>query len=472
MNNQRIRVLFSFTLFLLDALLIALAFVCAYYLRVLIPWPDPIATQAPLSAYAGLLVLQVGGIITVLSINGQYFLPRAPSRIDQFYAVIIGASFGTVLAVATSTFLFKGNAFIVDYPRAMIVYAWALSILFLVIGRILYQSVRGRLRKRGIGKDRLLIVGTGEVAQIIIRRIQWSPQLGYEIVGVVDDGSGMRKLRGVPVLGDIEHLPDLIDRHRVDEVMIAVPERGHRETVRIISYCQRERVSIKIFPDLFQFITSEAGIDDLGGLPLLSVRDYNLRGYLLVFKRLIDLAGAGIGLILLSPLMLAVAIAIKFDSPGPVFFVQERMGLDGKPFKMIKFRSMRQDAERDGPGWTVQDDPRRTRLGSFIRKVNVDELPQLINVMLGEMSLVGPRPEQPRYVEEFRKSVPDYMLRHREKAGMTGWAQVNGLRGDTSIMERTKYDIWYIENWSPLLDVKIIVRTVWQTVVGRNFGAG
>jgi exopolysaccharide biosynthesis polyprenyl glycosylphosphotransferase len=198
------------------------------------------------------------------------------------------------------------------------------------------------------------------------------------------------------------------------------------------------------------------------------VRDYALRGYLLIFKRVMDLAGSAIGLIFLSPIMLLVAIAIKLESPGPVFFVQERMGLDGKPFLLIKFRSMRRDAEKDGPGWTTDNDPRQTKLGSFLRRLEMDELPNLINVLLGEMSLVGPRPEQAHYVEQFRRIVPRYMDRHREKGGMTGWAQVNGLRGDTSIEERTKYDLWYSENWSIWLDLKIILRTLWQIIERSN----
>ncbi|MCA9923345.1 MAG: exopolysaccharide biosynthesis polyprenyl glycosylphosphotransferase, partial [Anaerolineales bacterium] len=214
--------------------------------------------------------------------------------------------------------------------------------------------------------------------------------------------------------------------------------------------------------------TTQASIDHLGGLPLLSVRDYELRGYMLIFKRLLDIVGASIGLVILSPMMLAVAIAIKLESPGPVFFVQERMGLDGKPFKMLKFRSMRKDAESDGPGWTTDNDPRQTRLGTFMRKFEVDELPNFINVLLGEMSLVGPRPEQAHYVEQFRQRVPRYMERHNEKGGMTGWAQVNGLRGDTSISERTKYDLWYSSNWSILLDLKIMLRTVWQIFERKN----
>jgi exopolysaccharide biosynthesis polyprenyl glycosylphosphotransferase len=200
-------------------------------------------------------------------------------------------------------------------------------------------------------------------------------------------------------------------------------------------------------------------VDDLGGLPMLTVRDIALRGWNLTLKRIMDIVGSAFALITFSPLMLFVSILIKLDSPGPVFFIQERVGLDGKPFPMLKFRSMRQNAEQAG-SWTVKNDPRRTRLGSLVRKISVDELPQFINVLVGEMSLVGPRPEQPKYVEEFQKRIPRYMERHREKAGLTGWAQVNGLRGDTSIEERTKYDLWYIENWSIWLDIKILLRTV------------
>ena len=350
----------------------------------------------------------------------------------------------------------------------MIIYAWLLSIMLIMLGRVIHQFVRDYLRDRGVGKDRLIIVGTGEVARIILQRILWSPQLGYELVGVVNGADEESEILTVPVLGTPQDLPALIEEHAIDEVIIAIPEKGHREVVEVISYCERGRVSIKVFPDFFQFVASEASIDDLGGLPLLAIRDFAMRGYLLIFKRLMDILGAIVGLIFFSPLMMLAAIAIKLESPGPVFFIQERMGLDGKPFLMIKFRSMRQDAEKDGPGWTLENDPRQTKLGTLLRRIELDELPQFINVLLGEMSLVGPRPEQPYYVNQFRESVPHYMERHREKAGMTGWAQVNGLRGDTSIVERTKFDIWYTENWSIFLDIKILLRTVWQTVSGRN----
>ncbi len=468
MSTQRLRTIYTISLVILDAFLIAVAFALAYQLRTQIDWPEPLANFVPLAAYSKLLIVHVIAIVIALFFYRQYYIPRAVSRVDQFYYIFAAVSIGTLVAVALSTFLFKSDQVILDYPRAMIIYAWLLTILLLVMGRMMHQMVRAALRQRGWGKDRLILVGTGDMAKAVVQRILWSPQLGYELLGVVNGVQEAAEFSGVPVLGTVEDLPDLIETHGIDEVIIAMPEKGHRETVRVISYCERGRVSIKIFPDVFQFVTSQASIDELGGLPLLSVRDYALRGYLLIFKRLMDMTGAAIGLVLLSPLMMLIAVAIKLESPGPVFFVQERMGLDAKPFRMIKFRSMRRDAERHGPGWTTDDDPRQTRLGSLIRKIEADELPNLINVLFGEMSLVGPRPEQAHYVEEFRQTVPRYMDRHQEKGGMTGWAQVNGLRGDTSIAERTKYDLWYMEHWSILLDLKILLRTVWQIIERKS----
>nr|MCU0480320.1 exopolysaccharide biosynthesis polyprenyl glycosylphosphotransferase [Anaerolineae bacterium] len=209
----------------------------------------------------------------------------------------------------------------------------------------------------------------------------------------------------------------------------------------------------------------------LGGTPLLTVRDIALRGWKLSLKRALDIFGALFGLIFLSPILLLVAVIVRLESPGSPFYSQIRMGLDGRPFPIIKFRTMRKDAESKGIGWTVKDDPRVTRVGKILRKTELDELPQLINVLLGHMSLVGPRPERPQYVQQFRQKIPRYMERHREKAGMTGWAQVNGLRGDTSIEERTSYDLWYVENWSLWLDIKIIIRTVLQAILRINRNA-
>jgi len=329
-------------------------------------------------------------------------------------------------------------------------------------GRLLHGSLRSLLWRRGIGCDRVLVVGTGDVARLLLEKVQHAPHLGYQALGLVADGS-QDVPEGVPVLGTTEQLPELVERYEVDEVLIGLPEAPRERILDIISKCDRSRIGIKVYPDVFQIIASELSIGDLNGLPMLNVRDVALRGWRLALKRAFDLVVGSAALVFFSPLMLLIALLIKLESPGPALYVQERMGLDAKPFPMIKFRTMRVDAEKEtGPVWAKPNDPRCTRIGAILRRYSLDELPQLINVVLGDMSLVGPRPERPVFVEQFRQSIPRYMDRHREKAGMTGWAQVNGLRGDTSIVERTKYDLWYVENWSLLLDIKILIRTLFR----------
>ncbi|MBI4769808.1 MAG: undecaprenyl-phosphate glucose phosphotransferase [Chloroflexi bacterium] len=444
------------------------AFILAYAVRISIPFPTEPVNVAGFDAYVGLLLIQVLAVVLVFFFYRLYHLVRATSRVDQFYAIFGGVSIGTLLAIAISSLSLKNSIFEVDYPRAMIVYAWLLAIMLVMLGRVAVYRLRSVVQAHGIGQDRTLIVGAGEAAMAVLQKIQWSPYLGYRVIGLSNGDGGPTEVLGCPVLGEIAALPRLIDEHAVDQVIIALPEASDEELVHIISLCQRGQVSVKVFPDVFKIMASEVTIDDLGGLPLLSMRDVALRGWKLTLKRAMDTVLSAALLVLLSPWMMLLALLIKLESPGPAFFVQERMGLDARPFPIIKFRSMRKDADARGPGWTVKDDPRRTRLGSWLRRLSIDELPQLINVLLGDMSLVGPRPEQPAFVEQFRQMIPRYMERHREKAGMTGWAQVNGLRGDTSILERTKYDLWYIENWSIWLDVKIMVRTVVRTFTDRN----
>jgi exopolysaccharide biosynthesis polyprenyl glycosylphosphotransferase len=399
-------------------------------------------------------------MLVVYFFSRLYDLKRSMPRLDEFYRIFAATSIGTIVTIALTSFLFKNSRLELDFPRVMIVYAWLLTVLLVTVSRSLLMLARNLLRKRGLWTDRLLIVGTGDVGRMILQKVRQIPQLGYQAVGFINGElpSG-QEILGVPVLGTVDDIPDVIKAHEIQEVIIGLPELSHQEVLAIISRCERGQVGIKIFPDLFQIIATELSIGDLGGLPLLSVRDVVLRGWKLTLKRAVDLVGSAVLLVILSPFLTLIALAIKLDSSGPVFYAQERMGLDARPFWCLKFRSMCADAEKNGPGWTTEDDPRVTRLGRFIRRFSIDELPQFINVLLGEMSLVGPRPERPVYVEQFRRSIPRYMDRHREKAGLTGWAQINGLRGDTSIAERTKYDLWYIENWSLWLDFKIMLRT-------------
>jgi Undecaprenyl-phosphate glucose phosphotransferase len=471
------RGLLNTLLILTDIAALTLAFTLGYYARQALPlFSPPPLMQPPLERYLPTLVLHVVTIVVIFYFSQLYHLRRAVSRIDHARNLIGAVTIGALMVSGIQELVFK-NTFLepVDYPRSMFFYVWAFSMIGVVTTRELNAALRRLIRRRGWERANLLVVGMGQIAREIIRKVEGSPELGYHLIGVV---SARRDLKnpnfggiGVPNLGVHTDLPALIDRYNIEQVIIALPDAHRDELFELIRLCQRGRVDIKIYPDMFAYIAGDLSVDDLGGTPLVTVRDIAMRGWRLSLKRGMDIVGAGFGLIVLSPLMLLTALIIRLESPGPVFYTQVRMGLDGRPFHMIKFRSMRTDAEATGAGWTVRDDPRVTRTGRWMRKTNWDEIPQLINVLIGEMSLVGPRPERPVYVQQFREQIPRYMDRHREKAGMTGWAQVNGLRGDTSISERTVFDLWYIENWSVWLDIKIIIRTILNTLLRRDRNA-
>ena len=462
---RRSRILFVVSLVLTDAAMSLLAFFIAYLIRL---WAR--GSEIGRSDYLLLAGIQLANTLVVFFFLKFYHRRHAALLMDEVYRLFGAVSVATLLTIAFVSFVFRDT---LQIQRLMLLLAWAVGIITLTLGRIAHGRVQRVLQRRGIGAERVLIIGTGEVGRMIVQKIQHTPGLGYRIAGFVEasfEGAtppGVQVM-GLPVFGTVENLPQIIEGHGIDEVIIGLPEATHQELVGIVSQCEREKVSIRVFPDVFQIMASEVTISDLGGLPLLTIRDVALRGWKLTLKRIVDMAFSGTFLLVASPIMMLTALLIKVDSPGPVFFAQERMGLDAKPFKMLKFRSMRADAERNGPGWTTKDDPRRTRVGTFIRKTSMDEWPQFINVLMGDMSVVGPRPEQPAYVEQFRSSIPRYMERHREKAGVTGWAQINGLRGDTSIAERTKYDLWYTENWSLWLDFKIILRTAFRALGDKS----
>ena len=467
-SSDQTKLIFRVGLIALDGIMLLLAFGLAYLVMtsaVDTSSEPPVAFQA----YWPVVALQVLTIIIIFYLNQLYHLRRSRSRFDLARAIIGAVTLGTLLASALQEFLFRGTTLEVNYPRTLLVYVWLFSSILTVIGREFYRWLLVRLRKRGIATENLLIIGTDQVARDILGRILKSPELGYQVIGVVsEDAKHKGKMLGTAIIGEYAQIPNLIDQYHIEQVIIALPSAKRSEIVELITLCQRDQVDIKVYPDLFAYMAGDMVVDELGGLPLLTVRDIALRGYKLSLKRGLDLFGSFFGLLFLSPFMLLTALLIRMESKGDVFYPQTRMGLDGRPFPMLKFRSMRQDAETSGPGWTVEDDPRVTRIGRFIRRTNWDEIPQLINVLLGHMSLVGPRPERPVYVQEFQENIPRYMERHREKAGMTGWAQVNGLRGDTSIEDRTRFDLWYVENWSLWLDLKIIFRTVLQTITGRS----
>jgi exopolysaccharide biosynthesis polyprenyl glycosylphosphotransferase len=471
-KSSRLTTIHTVALVAADMLSSAAAFVAGYHLRLAIDFPKAAEGPLALQSYYFMIAIQAFFIVVIFFFYRLYHQPRTHSFFNELYTVFGSVSVGFMMALAITIVTIKNTDISFNFSRGMLIYAWISSIILIMTTRTLVHWLFRKIRSAGVGRDRVLIVGFGDVARMIVEKIRSRPSAAYEVVGVVaqkKDGSPVPgEIEGVPVLGCTEDLPRLIAEHRIDEIIIAFPEVSHPDMLAIIGLCDCGATRIRVFPDTFLFIAGQVSIEDLGGLPLLSLRDVAMRGWRLAVKRLFDMAVSFAGLVLLSPLFFLVAILIKLESRGPVFYSQERMGLDAKPFSMLKFRSMRRDAENSGPGWTRPNDPRRTRVGAVIRRFNIDELPQLFNVLAGQMSLVGPRAERPYYVEQFRKSIPSYINRHREKAGITGWAQINGLRGDTSIEQRTKYDLWYVENWSLLLDFKILVRQFFQLFNSRN----
>jgi exopolysaccharide biosynthesis polyprenyl glycosylphosphotransferase len=404
-----------------------------------------------------LLAFKTVVMLVTFFLHQLYHQPRGVTRIDLVIKLFTAVSIGVIFTYALVSLLMPD----LSYPRVLPVYDWITTLFTVTLFRAIHRAAWGALRRRGVGLFRLLIVGAGPEGQDLVSRVNRRPWLGYEVVGFVDDKQGRTRARGAPVLGKTTQLGEIVDEHRVDEVIIALPEAPRQQLVSLVSQCHRDGLTIRVYPDVFQIMASEVQVSDLDGLPLLTMRDVALRGWRRSVKRIVDIVISVTALVVLSPLLLVLAVLVKLESEGPAFYVQERMGLDARPFPIVKFRSMRQGAEAEtGAVWARRDDPRRTRLGHFMRKYNLDELPQLINVLLGHMSIVGPRPERPEFVAEFERQIPRYMERHRERAGITGWAQINGLRGDTSIEERTKYDLYYIENWSLLFDFKIMARTL------------
>lgn len=415
--------------------------------------------QPDLAQHAAISLLLLNPIsLALFGVNRLYSLKRGTSRVDEAYTIFVTV---TIIALVASLI---ASLVGLRFTTTNLLAAWLSAVVLIIALRNLQREVVYRLRQRGFDRARTLIVGSGPLGQMIARTLQQAPHLGYDIQGFLseDEPIGTHH-HHIPVLGRPRDIRRVVQTLQISEVLVCLRGLDANLVLELVAACEDLPVAIKIYPDTFQIITNnEISLGDLGGLPLMSIKSspLDLR-WNRALKRAIDLLGASIGLILLSPLMLLLAILIKLDSEGPAFFVQERVGLNGKPFYMIKFRSMRPDAERIAR-WTTANDDRRTRMGEFMRPRSLDELPQLINVLLGDMSLVGPRPEQPLFVEQFRQQIPHYMRRHKEKAGMTGWAQVNGLRGDTSIEERVRYDLYYVENWSVLFDIKIIVRQLFS----------
>lgn len=412
--------------------------------------------------------------VLAFAANGLYTLRRGSSRVDVTYKVFTSISLTMVLTLVLHALLPWWGFTGIPLTASVLALIWISTIMSGTMVRFIYRSFVYWLRIRGIDTRRAVIVGARGPGRAVWRTIRHSPGLGYRVQGFVSDVHPVGTcIDGLPILGTLSQLERVVRATRTDEVLVALSKRSQHELMEVVNQAEDQSIAIKVYPDTFQLITNnEVSIGDLNGLPLVSVKNAALDNPInQALKRALDIVFSAFVLTCCSPFLLFIIILVKLDSPGPVFFLQERVGMDGRPFCMIKFRTMRTDSESRGPGWTVANDPRVTRIGNYLRRYSIDELPQFINVLLGEMSVVGPRPEQPKWVERFSQEIPRYMRRHKEKAGITGWAQINGLRGDTSIEERTRYDLYYVENWSLLFDLKIILRTAADILTGKQENA-
>ena len=448
--------------FAADMVVVSLAWMLAYFLRFewsLIPVTKGIP---PLSNYLPmvLFVWVIWG--AMMRWFGLYHLTRGTQAIHEAIRVA-QASTLSVLVFMSVAFLFWEKEY--SFSRGVFFYFWALAVVSLVVERLVLRQVLSGFRMRGYNLRHVLIVGSGELAETVAQKISEHPGLGLNIRGFLGERPEEvgRKIAGAPIVGRYSDVQVVLEQNGIDQVLIALPLESITYLEEILKRIGPSMVDIKVIPDIYKFISLRGGIEDFDGLPVVSLLDTPLGGWNDVVKRTVDVVLATILLSLLSPLFLLIGLAIRLTSPGPVFFRQERMSLDGRMFLVWKFRTMQRNAEAEtGAVWAAPEDPRRTRLGAWLRRTSLDELPQLLNVLRGEMSLVGPRPERPVFIEQFRQNIPKYMLRHKVRAGMTGWAQVNGLRGNTSVEQRIRYDLYYIENWSLLLDFKILLLTLFR----------
>ena len=456
-----------------DAVLGMTAFGLAYALR--FHTVIPVSKGIPPFEWYVTLLPWVGALVPIaFHVQGLYRLRRGRSRVDDFFAVFVGSTLAVVLGIIGT--LYYSTYYLSDELKKEGVYevSQLVWLIFLVLNVMLTYTSREAVRevlarrwKAGIGLKRVLIAGAGDLGRVVADKLLEHRELGFRVIGFLDDRTGDHiGYRGLPLLGTLSDAEELIRQEKIDHLYVTLPLEEHVKMLGLVEATNREGIDVHVVPDLLQFIALRARLENLDGVPIISLNDVPLRGFNSVLKRSIDVAISGLALMGLAIPFLIIAAIIKRSSSGTVFYTQERMGLDGKAFQVFKFRSMYEGAEDEtGPIWARENDPRCTPVGRWLRRLDLDELPQFWNVLRGDMSIVGPRPERPYFVEQFKHRIPQYMLRHKVKSGITGWAQVNGWRGNTSLEKRIEYDLYYIENWSVGLDLKIM----WLTVVRGLF---
>ena len=450
-----------------DAVLVVLSLLVAYWYRFHGQPLSTLTSEPPvLSAYLGVVPLLVVLYAFALGLNHQYTSWRGRSLIDQLMSMYSGIALAGMLILAAMSISHLGF----QYSRLALAYFLIVSAALLTVERYGLRQYETRLRRRGIGTERVILIGTGLAGQLLIRRMTMFPQYGFHVVGVLDNElEAGSKFAGARVLGPIGNLPELVRKYDTHQVFMAIPNAPGDELLGLIKQCENEQVEFKLVPDLLGIMSSPVAEVSIDGLPLIGIRRNRLRGTAAVAKRAIDISVSVVGLVIAAPVMAAVAIAIRLTSSGPILFKQDRVGLNGRSFMLYKFRSMIDGAEeKTGPVVAQPGDDRCTPVGRVLRRLSLDELPQLYNVVRGDMSLVGPRPMRRFLVDRYSEQLPRYVERHQVRPGLTGWAEVNDLRGAANISDRALYDLYYIENWSVALDLKIIVLTALRMFFQRH----
>jgi Undecaprenyl-phosphate glucose phosphotransferase len=447
---------------LCDILAVGAAWVGAYYLRFSGLFPI-YKDQPPVEWAIDDLPIVMALAAIAFWLTKNYEIHRLRRLREELWAVLKGVPLLILLVTGAAFFLQD------EYVSrgAMMIFAGLAFAIVLVTRRLTWWGVHW-LRRRGYNPSFTVIVGTGRTARKTAVALRGASWMGFRNIGFVEDNP-TRWTSDLDILGTVNDLPAIIDRYQIDHVFICLPMNRFHEARRVFDVLSQKVVDVRLVADVPNMAGVSLTTTFFEGMPIVGLRESPHFGVNVVIKRVMDIALAALALIVLSPIVLAIALAVKLTSKGPIFYRQERCGLNGEPFQMLKFRSMRVDAESEtGPVWAGKHDERKTPIGSFLRKTSLDELPQFINVLKGDMSIVGPRPERPVFIEKFKKTIPNYMARHAVKCGITGWAQVHGWRGNTSLRKRIQYDLHYIIHWTPWLDLKIMWLTVWNGLVHRN----
>ena len=443
-----------------DAVASNLAMLAAWFLRFHVEIVPVTKGMQDIEMYISILPIITLVFPLAFAVQGLYRIRPTRSKAEEWMSVAIGSVVATVVLSGVLLWIRPPKRPDVLYSRATLGIFMLCAIVFVVLGRSIVRWAVERRHRAGKNLDRVLIAGNGELARAVVERMRSHRELGFRIVGYLRNG-GEDLLQDLECFGNVDDAERVVERNAIDHVFVALPNASSQTMTALLDRLVRCVVSIHVVPDLLQFMVLRSRVEDIDGLPTINLSETPLEGWSRFVKRGFDLIVAAAALIVFLPIMLLIAFAIWLEDRRPVFYRQVRMGLDGKPFDIVKFRSMKVGAENEsGAKWAEREDPRRTKVGRLIRAWSLDELPQLINVLLGDMSIVGPRPERPQFVQQFRDEFPHYMLRHKVRAGMTGWAQVHGWRGNTSVRMRIEHDLYYIENWSLLLELKILFMTV------------